>query len=101
MTIPKSPLVLAGLALAAYFLFFKKSGPAAPAPAPAIEQGGQSSAQSAIDAAAAAASELLKFGAGQAKENLGSYGATPGSLNGMVASVGGFGDLGGSFYGGY
>jgi hypothetical protein len=100
----KNPLLLVGLAAAAYFLFFKKSAPAA---APGATSGGAMNAASGggaaagvIDAGTKLLTEGIKWGSGVAKENLGSDGGMgPNTLNGMVASVGGLGDLGGSFYG--
>ena len=94
----KKTMTLVGLAAVAYFLFMRKgNASAAPRPAPAAQPGGSSL----IDLGSKAAEDLLKFGTGLAKEKLGMEGMAPATLNGHMASLGAFGDLGGSFYGGY
>jgi len=101
----KNPLLLVGLAAVAYFLFFKKSAPAASSAVTSSNGGGGTAsgggaATGVIDAGTKLLTEGIKWGSGVAKENLGSDGGMgPNTLNGMVASVGGLGDLGGSFYG--
>lgn len=102
----KNPLLLVALAAAAYFLFFKK-GAAAAGPTTAGGGGGAAASGGSpegavIDAGTKLLTEGIKWGSGIAKESLaGDGGMGPNTLNGMVASVGGLGDLGGSFYGSY
>jgi hypothetical protein len=100
MTMPKlSVPVLIGLAAVAYF-FFSKKGAAATASAttPPLSSpaGGGGDL---IDLGVKAGGELLKFGGAVAKEVTGTDGMAPSSLNGHVASLGGYGELGGTFYG--
>jgi hypothetical protein len=100
--IVKNPVFLLALAAGAWFLFRKgSSASAAPSSGTQPSDTQPDSSGKLIDAGVKFGSEVLEFGAGKAKEALGIEGMSPASLNGVVASLGGMGDLGGSFYGGY
>ena len=96
----KKTMTLVGLAVAAYFLFFRKPAMAAPAPsaAPPPPTDG-TGLPSWVNPIAAATAEMVKLASGTASESKAIEGMAPATLTGHVASLGGYGDLGGSFYG--
>ncbi len=94
----KTLMILAALA-AAYFVFSKKGATAAPAPAAAPAAGSALPGWAAP--AASVANDLLKLGTSITSELKGMDGMIPSSLEGHMASLGAYGELGGTFYGSY